>query len=58
MKDQIFAFCFSFITLWIAFFVAFCVSKLGGITDFNVFVIIVFLVWFLEFVSVIWISRR
>jgi hypothetical protein len=58
MKDQIFAFCFSFITLWIAFVVAFCVSKLVEITDFSVFVITVFIVWFLEFVAAIWISRR
>ena len=57
MKDHIFAFCFSFITLWIAFVVAFCVSKLGGITDFSVFVITVFIVWFLEFVAAILISR-
>ena len=58
MKDHIFAFCFSFITLWIAFFVALGVSKLVEITDFNVFVLIVLLVWFLEFVAAIWISRR
>lgn len=58
MKDQIFAFCFSFIALWIAFVVAFCVSNLGGITDFNVFVLTVLIVWFLEFAAVIWISRR
>ncbi len=58
MKDHVFAFCFSFITLWIAFVVAFCVSKLGGITDFSVFVITVVIVWFLEFVAAIWISRR
>lgn len=57
MKDHIFAFCFSFITLWIAFFVALGVSKLGWITDFSVFVITVFIVWFLEFVAAIWISR-
>lgn len=58
MKDHVFAFCFSFITLWIAFFVALGVSKLVEITDFNVFVLIVLLVWFLEFVAAIWISRR
>lgn len=58
MKDQIFAFCFSFITFWFAFFVALGVSKLFEITDFSVFVITVFLVWFLEFVAAIWISRR
>lgn len=58
MKDQIFAFCFSYITLCIAFVIAFGVSKLGGITDFNVFVITVLIVWFLEFVAAIWISRR
>lgn len=58
MKDQIFAFCFSFITLWIAFVIAFGVSKLSGITDFNVFVLTVVIVWFLEFVAAIWISRR
>ena len=45
-------------TLCIAFVVAFCVSKFGGITDFNVFVLMVSIVWFFEFVAAIWISRR
>jgi hypothetical protein len=56
MKDHVIAFCFSYITLCIAFVVAFCVSKLGGITDFNVFVITVSIVWFLEFVAAFWMN--
>jgi|GEM_PF-4703997 len=57
MKDQIFAFCFLFMSLWIALIVAFGISRLSGITDINVFVLMTLVVWLIEFAAVIWISR-
>lgn len=58
MKDQIFVFCFLFMSLWFALIVAFGISRLSGIADINVFVLMTLVVWLIEFAAVIWILRR
>nr|DAV86239.1 MAG TPA: hypothetical protein [Caudoviricetes sp.] len=57
MKDRVLSFVFLYVSLLIALVIAFSVSRLSGITNVNAFVLMTLVIWLIEFVAVIWISR-